>query len=225
MQGAAHQVMLLVILAAILAVGILFGARRLINLRLKASGQANHRHTMQKTAFQIILLLFLASLILSGFLVLRHTLNLPFNSTNAALHERSSTFNLDFLIPAGTYIDERMTIGEVMKVRFKKQRSFYERVLRGISGLLPARYRYLGDVLMFFFWSFLYMTFLRVFTFMGYGRALRWSLILGGVTYYFMPDLSPGRIDDIIFIAIPIFIFVLWKILPQRREKRKLREV
>jgi hypothetical protein len=65
------------------------------------------------------------------------------------------------------------------------------------------------------------MTFFRVFTFMGYGRSLRGSLFLGGVTYYFMPDFSPGRADDIFFLAVPLLIILLRKYILRRKEKRK----
>jgi hypothetical protein len=67
------------------------------------------------------------------------------------------------------------------------------------------------------------MTFLRVFTFVGYSRALRISLLLGGCVYYFMPDLSPGRIDDGFFIVVPALIIVL-RVLLKRRSKKKARE-
>ena len=64
------------------------------------------------------------------------------------------------------------------------------------------------------------MTFLRVFTFMGYGRALRGSLLLGGLTYYFMPDFLPGKVDDMFFIGSPLVIILL-RVYIRRRKKRK----
>jgi len=65
------------------------------------------------------------------------------------------------------------------------------------------------------------MTFFRVFTFMGYGRALRGSLLLGGVTYYFMPDFSPGRSDDIAFIGLSLLIILLPKYILRWKKRRK----
>jgi hypothetical protein len=146
---------------------------------------------------------------LSGFLLVRHILQLPFRSTNDVLHEKKSALNLDFLIPSGTYLDDKITIGEVIKIRTSKATPLYERVLQPFSSLIPVRFRYLADLLLFFFWSFSFMTFFRVFTFMGYGRALRGSLLLGGCTYYFMPDFSPGRMDDICFIGLPVMMILL----------------
>jgi len=125
---------------------------------------------MKSTIFQIIILFLLASLCLSGFLLVRHILRLPFRSTNDVLHKRGSAFNLDFLIPGGTYIDEKITIGELIKLRISKEKPFYERVLRAFFGIIPPRYRYLPDFFLFFFWLLCFMTFFRVFTFMGYGR-------------------------------------------------------
>ena len=180
---------------------------------------------MQRTTiFQVIILLLLASLCLSGYLFVRHILHLPFRSTNDALHKRGSAFNLDFLIPGGTYIDEKITIGDVIKLRISKEKPFYERVLRAFFGLIPPQYRYLAGLFLFFFWFLCFMTLFRVFTFVGYGRALRVSLLLGGLTYYFMPDFSPGRSDDLCFIGLPLLIILLPKYILRWREKRKALE-
>jgi hypothetical protein len=164
---------------------------------------------MKKVIFQVLLIVFLASACVCTVLLARHILQLPFRPTNDTLHESDATFNLDFLIPAGTHLNETITVGEVLEIRMKKVRPLDQRILRSLSALIPVRYRYLADGLLFILWSFLFMTFLRVFSFMGYGRALRVSLLLGGLTYYFMPDFSPGRTDDILFIAIPVLIIIL----------------
>ncbi len=177
---------------------------------------------MKKTIFQVILLLLFIAICLSGFFIGRHILNLPFRATNDALHKEESSFSLDFLIPGGTYIDEKMTIGEVLKLRTNKEKSLYEKILRATSELIPPRYRYLLDLLLFFFWSFLFMSFLRIFTFMGYGRALRGSLFLGACTYYFMPDFSPGKSDDIFFIGVALLIIFI-RAYFHKKEKRKIK--
>ncbi len=182
-------------------------------------------NTMKNTIFQVIILLLFISLCLSGVLLVRHILQLPFRSTNDALHKRGSAFNLDYFIPNGTYLDEKITIGGVVKLRINKERSFYERVLRGFSDLIPDRYRYVADLFLFFFWLLCFMTFFRVFTFMGYGTALRGSLLLGGVVYYFMPDFSPGRNDDIAIIGLPFFIIFLRKFILRRRKRREQKVV
>ncbi|MBW2064356.1 MAG: hypothetical protein JRJ03_05425, partial [Deltaproteobacteria bacterium] len=154
-----------------------------------------------------------------GFLAVRHVLQLPFRATNDALHKRDSAFTLDFLIPSGTYIDEKMTIGQVARIRFKKESSFYEKVLMALSEQIPQKYRYTADLFLFLFWCFLFMTFFRVFTFMGYARTLRTSLLFGALSYYFMPDFTPGKNDDAIFIGFALLIIVLRFILKKRRKK------
>ena len=175
---------------------------------------------MKRTIFQALLILLLVSLCLTGFFLVRHTLQLPFRSTNDALHKKEASFNLDFLIPSGTHIDEKMTIGEVIKIRTKKEASFYERTLRTFSELIPAKYRFYANLILFFFWFFVFMTFLRVFTFMGYGRAFRVSLLLGGCTYYFIPDFSPGKGDDIFFVGIALLIIISRAYLYYRKKSR-----
>lgn len=169
---------------------------------------------------QVLLLLLLACVCSGGFLLARRILQFPFRSTNDVLHRKGSSLNLDFLITEGVYLDEKMTIGEVIRIRLRKETRLHERALKTVSDLIPVKYRYLADLLLFLFWSLVFMTFLRVFTFMGYGRALRSSLLLGGCTYYFMPDFSPGRTEDIFFVGFPLFI-IIFRIFLVRRKKRK----
>ena len=175
---------------------------------------------MKKTILQIVLLLLFASFSLTGFIVIKQVLQLPFRSTNDALHSKDSFFNLDFLIPGGTHIDENMTILDVVKIRTKKGKSLLDKITQAFSNLIPVRYLYLANLFLFLFWSFLYMTFLRIFTFMSYGRALCISLLLGSCTYYFMPDFLAGIGDDIIFIAAACLIIIIKAYFSQQKKKR-----
>jgi hypothetical protein len=174
---------------------------------------------MKRSISQSILLILLAFFCIIGFLLVKHILQLPFRQTNDALHNKKSAITLDLLIPSGTYIDDTMTIGEVLKIRTKRQASFYDAFLKSVADLIPAPYRYLADFIIFLFWAYLFMTFFRVFTFMGYGRALRGSLLLGGLVYFFMPDFSPEKIDDTIFMDIPLSIIVLRTYMSRRKKK------
>jgi hypothetical protein len=175
---------------------------------------------IKKTILQIVLILLFASFCLTGFIVIKQVLQLPFRSTNDVLHSKDSFFNLDFLIPGGTHIDENMTIFDVVKIRTKKGRSLLDKIIQAFPDLIPFRYIYLANLFLFLFWSFLYMTFLRIFTFMNYGRALRISLFLGGCTYYFMPDFFAGIGDDIIFIGAACLIIIIRAYYSRRKKKR-----
>lgn len=179
---------------------------------------------MQRKIFQLIILFLLAACCLSGFLLVRHLLEFPFRSTNDALHKKDSAFDLDFLIPSGRHLDERITIRQVITIRYRKERSFYEKVLRSLFDLVPAKFQYVADLLLFLFWSLCFMSFFRVFTFMGYSRTLRVSFLFGGITYYFMPDFSPGNRDDMIFVGFPLFLILLRSFIQRRRKRRKLLE-
>ena len=176
---------------------------------------------MKRTIFPIALLLILAFACLGGYLLVTHVLALPFRATNDALHKQESPVTLDFLIPGGVHIDEKMTVKEVMNIRLEKRTGAYDKFLKSISGLFPPNYLYVGDGLLFIFWTFLYLVFLRVFTFAGYGRALRVSLLLGGVTYYFMPDFSPGKVDDAIFVGVPVLIIIGRAYLSSARKRKE----
>lgn len=164
---------------------------------------------MKKTVLQSLLLLFFLAICFSVYLAIQHFLGIPFRSTNDGLHQKEAPITLDFLIPAGVYIDENMTIGEVLKLRFKKEGGVYDKMLKGFSEMVPARYRHGANGVLFIFWTFLFMTFLRVFSFMGYGRAIRVSLLLGACTYYFMPDFTPGKFDDLLFVAFALLIIAV----------------
>jgi hypothetical protein len=159
---------------------------------------------VKRALIQISILAALAALCGAGAIEGKKFLGLPFRQTNDLLHQSEAPITLDFLIPAATYVSDRMTIGEVIKVRLASERALHERWLRSLLSLIPEKYRYLVNFLLFSFWFFCFMTFFRVFTFMGYGRAFRVSLLMGGVTYAFMPDLVPGSVDDVLFMAVPV---------------------
>jgi hypothetical protein len=175
---------------------------------------------MKKIISQAILILALLLFCGGIYLLAQHVLNLPFAQTNKSLHQANSAFTLDFLIPGGTYLDERLTIREVIRLRFKEKTDPFENLLRTLCEPIPLRYRLLADVLLFCFWTLCYLTLFRVFTLMSYGRALRGSLLLGAVTYYFMPDLSPGVGDDIIFIFGAVLIILLRFYAVQRKRRK-----
>lgn len=163
------------------------------------------------------------SLCVGGALIVKHILDLPFRSANDKLHGMNAPITLDFVIPGGTYIDEKMTIGQVIRLRAGKKMSSYEKMVDSVSHLIPIKYIIIADLFMFLFWSFMFMTVIRVFTFLGYGRALRVSLLLGGIVYYFMPDFTLGRIDDAAFVAAPVLIVITRAIFRHRKKKNQLK--
>ncbi|MFC1814517.1 hypothetical protein ACFL0M_00960 [Thermodesulfobacteriota bacterium] len=174
---------------------------------------------MVRVIFQVLLLLLLAVFCISGYFITKHFLHLPFRPTNDSLHKNESPITLDFLVPSGTHIDEKMTISEVIKVRFKQETTFYDKILKSLSALIPGKYSYFADLLLFVFFSFLYMTFMRVFTFIEYGRSLRISLLLGACTYYFIPDFTVGKGDDFFFISVAVLIIILRTYIHRRRAR------
>lgn len=174
---------------------------------------------MNKTISQIVLVMAVILLLLGAFVFFQKMLQMPFRETNDALHEKGAAFTLDFLIPAGTYIDKKITIGELAKIRISQKSSPFESAAQALSDRIPSRYIWLGNGLLFCFWSFCVLTLLRVFTFMGYGRALRSSLLMGGIIYYFMPDFALNQWEDILFILCP-FLLIAGRFWFKRRKRR-----
>ena len=178
-------------------------------------------NSKKRIVLQLVLLVVIAALCSGGFFFAKRILQIPFRSANDALHEQDAAPTLDFLIPAGTHIDKKITIGEVLRIRLTEKSSPFERAVRALSGQIPASYIWLGNLLLFFFWTFCALTLLRIFTFMGYGRALRTSLLLGGCTYYFMPDFSPYSREDVLFVAFPLLL-ILFRFFWIRRKKNRV---
>ncbi len=176
---------------------------------------------MKRAILQLLALLLVMFLCLGCYLLVKHALDLPFRATNDALHAQGSFLTLDFLIPGGAYINEKMTIGEVIDMRFKSHAPLYEKAIDQISDNIPLIYISILCAMIFFFFVFSFMAFFRVFTFMGYARALRISLLLAGITYYFLPDLSIRQIDDYIFVGSPLLIILLRIYFIRRKKKTR----
>jgi len=155
--------------------------------------------------FKTKLLLSLVSLLClvaaggTVYLTGQRILAMPFRAVNDALHQQDAPITLDFLIPAGTHIDDKMTIGQVIKVRIEKPKGKFNRFLERISKIIPQKYLILGSLILYIFWTFLFLVFFRIFTWIRYSMSLGISFFAGAVVYFFMPDLVPGRIDDLAF--------------------------
>ena len=176
--------------------------------------------TVRKGIFQLFLIVFFLALCWGGFLLVKSTLRLPFRATNDALHKEGALITLDSLIPAETYINEKTTIGEVARIRFADKSSLLQRVMDTLFKQIPPRYRFIANLALFLFWVLCYLTFLRVFTFLGYGRALRTSLLLAGITYYFMPDPMSGVLDDLCFLCFPILVILIRFSMVRKKRKK-----
>ena len=78
---------------------------------------------MKRVVFQLIILMVAAALCIGAFFFVQRVLQIPFGSANDALHKKGTALTLDFLIPAGTHIDENITIGQVIKIRMTQKSS------------------------------------------------------------------------------------------------------
>ena len=135
------------------------------------------------------------------FMICQKVFSLPFRATNDALHKQEAPITLDFLIPGGTHIDDKMTIGQVIRIRFDKPKGRVDNFIKAVSDKIPFKYRLLGTMALYLFWTFLFLVFFRIFTWMRYALALTLSFLAGSLVYFFMPDLVLGRIDDLAFLG------------------------
>ncbi len=161
-------------------------------------------------AVSVICLVILSGIFYMGF---RKILSLPFRQTNDLLHENDFPLTLDFLIPAGFYIDEKVTVKEVLDHRLHKPGQKAHLFLTKIAESIPVKYRISATTVFYLFWTLLFLVFFRIFTWMRYSTALMLSFLLGAGVYYFMPDFVLGKIDDSIFLAWGLSLFSLrwWK--------------
>jgi hypothetical protein len=163
-------------------------------------------------------LFFLTLVGAAVYLTGQKVLALPFRATNDYLHQRGSPVTLDSLIPGGTYINEKMTIEEVARIRFAKPKDRVEVFVQRLSESVPVKYRLLGTGILYIFYVFLFLAFFRVFTWARYTTALSLSFLLGAVVYYFMPDMIMGRWDDAFFLVWSVAL--LGTLRWYRRRKR-----
>jgi hypothetical protein len=146
----------------------------------------------------LVSLIAILGVFYTGF---RKILSLPFRQTNDLLHEQGFPLTLDFLIPAGLYIDETKTVKEVLHYRLHNPSKRFHLVLSKISESIPVKYRITATTVFYLFWTLLFMVFFRIFTWMRYTTALFISFLFGATVYFFMPDFIMGKIDDGIFLG------------------------
>ena len=135
------------------------------------------------------------------FIIGQKVFSMPFRATNDALHKQEAPITLDFLIPGGTHINDKMTIGQVIGIFLEKPKGRMHNFIKGVSENIPFKYRFLGTLGLYLFWTFLFLIFFRIFTWMRYALALIISFFAGSLVYFFMPDLVLGRIDDVGFLG------------------------
>ena len=156
------------------------------------------------------------------YLISHKILSMEFRAANDALHRQEAPITLDFLIPGGTYVDAKMTIGEVVKIRIQKPKKKFNSFLRKFSESIPAKYLLLGTMTLYLFWTFLFLVFFRIFTWISYSLALSISFFAGSLVYFFMPDLMFGRIDDVVFLGWAIAFTVACRWYSKRRSLKHL---
>ena len=146
----------------------------------------------------LVSLIAIISVFYTGF---RKILSLPFRQTNDLLHEQGSPLTLDFLIPAGRYIDETITVKEILHYRLHKPGNRLHLFLSKVSESIPVKYRATATTVFYLFWTLLFLVFFRIFTWMRYTTAVFISFLCGAAVYFFMPDFIMGKIDDSIFLG------------------------
>ena len=175
-----------------------------------------------KVLVSALSLLFLAIGAGTVYLISHKILSLQFRAANDALHIQQAPITLDFLIPGGTYVDEKMTIGEVLKIRMQKPEERFDSFLRKFSESIPHKYLLLGTIILYLFWTFIFLVFFRVFTWIGYSMALSISFLAGSLVYFFMPDLMFGRIDDVVFLGWAIVFAAACRWYSKRKRLKRL---
>ena len=150
------------------------------------------------TVVSLVSLIVIIGVFYTGF---RKILSLPFRQTNDLLHKQGFPLTLDFLIPAGRYIDETITVKEVLHYRLNKPSERFHLFLSKVSESIPVKYRITVTTVFYLFWTLLFLVFFRIFTWMRYTTALFISFFFGATVYFFMPDFIMGKIDDSIFLG------------------------
>ena len=98
----------------------------------------------------VIMSLYFIIILGTVYFVCQKNYLMLFRATNDTLHQHGAPITLDDLIPAGTHIDEKMTIGQVVRIRFKKPKERFDRYIKRISESVPLKYRLLGPMVLYF---------------------------------------------------------------------------
>jgi len=175
-----------------------------------------------KMLMSAVSLLFLVIAAGTVYLIIHKILSMEFRAANDVLHRQEAPITLDFLIPGGTYVDAKMTIGEVVKIRLQKPKKKFDSFLRKFSESIPRKYLLLGTVILYLFWTFLFLVFFRIFTWISYSVALSVSFFAGSLVYFFMPDLMFGRIDDVVFLGWAVAFAAACRWYSKRRKSKHL---
>lgn len=173
-----------------------------------------------KVLLSVVSLLCFIVILGTVYFTCQKIFSMPFRSTNDSLHKEEAPITLDSLIPSGIHIDEKMTIGQVVRMRFEKPRGRFNRFIQRISESIPLKYRFLGTMVLYVFWTFLFLVFFRIFTWIRYVVALGISFLAGALVYFFMPDFILGRVDDVVFLGWAItFAVAGWWFSKRRKLK------
>lgn len=172
-----------------------------------------------KILWAVVSLVSLIAIIGVFYTGFRKILSLPFRQTNDLLHEQGFPLTLDFLIPAGLYIDEKITVKEILHYRIHKPTQKVNLFLAKVSDSIPIRYRVTATTVYYLFWTLLFLVFFRIFTWMRYITALFISFLFAATVYFFMPDLVLGKIDDGIFLGWAIALLGLRWWMKRRKIK------
>lgn len=164
-------------------------------------GRVSEMVIRTKIIWAMLSLVSLIAVISIFYIGVRKILSLPFRQTNDLLHKNDYPITLDFLIPAGLYIDETKTVKEVLHHRIHKPSNKVHLLLSKVSESIPVKYRVTASLIFYLFWTLLFLVFFRIFTWMRYITALFISFLFGASVYFFMPDLITGKIDDGIFLG------------------------
>jgi hypothetical protein len=76
-------------------------------------------------------------------------------------------------------------------------------------------------VAMFVFFILVFMTFFRIFTFMGYFRSVRAAVFCAAVLYALLPNPTGELWDEILFLAIAVALILIRATWVQQKRRRK----
>lgn len=152
--------------------------------------------TRAKIFWTLVSFVCLAAIIGAFYIGTYKILSFPFRPTNDLLHEKGVPVTLDFLIPAGLHLDDKITVKEVLHYRFQKPNQRFQIFLSRVSENIPVKYRVAATTAFYLFWTLLFLVFFRIFTWMRYASALVMSFLCAAGVYFFMPDFMMGKLDD-----------------------------
>lgn len=191
----------------------------------KAPTSEERKKEIRRYVVRTLAALMAALVIIATLAGITHVgLNLNFKKTHDFLAKHDLGWITETIYPHPKLVGPEFTIGQVISERWKTRLTWLEQAAVKVDEMIGLRMQIILRVVFWLWLCFVFMTFFRVFTFMGYTRSLRTALFMGALFYAMLPNPTRTTWDEYTFLSIGAGIILLRFIWVRSRRRKKLVE-